>query len=143
VLLIPRGNHAWDDHRLSPAARWLPTRRCARSLSARVDFDGSSHTAPVATVLRVNGVVDAEACRKLGRSQLRMGMFPAVDPDHVDALAGCLAHIVAGVTRVNDGLKLTPWWLQAREWAPSTDEFWPMCLAPPWWPARLLTRPVL
>ena len=49
---------------------------------------------PIATVLRANGIVDTEPYRKLGRNQLRIGMFPAVDPDDVEALTACIDHVV-------------------------------------------------
>ena len=60
-----------------------------------VDFDDSVDAAAVAKVLRANGVVDVEPYRKLGRNQLRVGMFPAVDPDDVSALTACIEHVVA------------------------------------------------
>ena len=44
--------------------------------------------------LRASGVVDVEPYRKLGRNQLRVGMFPAVDPDDVSALTACIDHVV-------------------------------------------------
>jgi len=50
--------------------------------------------AAVATVLRANGIVDTEPYRKLGRNQLRVGMFPAVDPDDVSALTACVDWVV-------------------------------------------------
>jgi phosphoserine aminotransferase len=59
-----------------------------------VDFDASVDAARVAEVLRANGVVDVEPYRKLGRNQLRVGMFPAVDPDDVSALTACIDHVV-------------------------------------------------
>ncbi|NEK57689.1 phosphoserine transaminase [Geodermatophilus sabuli] len=59
-----------------------------------VDFDPSVDAAEVATVLRANGVVDVEPYRKLGRNQLRVGMFPAVDPDDVSALTACIDFVV-------------------------------------------------
>ena len=48
----------------------------------------------LAAALRANGIVDTEPYRKLGRNQLRIGMFPAVDPDDVSALARCIDHVV-------------------------------------------------
>jgi len=45
-----------------------------------IDFTGDLDAAAVAAVLRANGIVDTEPYRKLGRNQLRIGMFPAVDP---------------------------------------------------------------
>jgi phosphoserine aminotransferase len=59
-----------------------------------VDFDASVDAAAVARELRANGVVDVEPYRKLGRNQLRVGMFPAVDPDDVSALTACIDHVV-------------------------------------------------
>ncbi len=59
-----------------------------------IDFDPSVDAATVAQVLRTNGVVDTEPYRKLGRNQLRIAMFPAVDPDDVAALTRCIDHVV-------------------------------------------------
>ena len=59
-----------------------------------VDFDEAVDAAAVATVLRANGIVDTEPYRKLGRNQLRVGMFPAVDPDDVSALTACVDWVV-------------------------------------------------
>jgi phosphoserine aminotransferase len=59
-----------------------------------VDFDESVDAALVAKTLRAHGVVDVEPYRKLGRNQLRVGMFPAVDPDDVSALTACIEHVV-------------------------------------------------
>ncbi|MGD9530914.1 MAG: phosphoserine transaminase [Pseudonocardia sp.] len=58
-----------------------------------VDFDGVD-AATVAKVLRANGVVDTEPYRKLGRNQLRVGMFPAVEPEDVSALTSCVDWVV-------------------------------------------------
>jgi phosphoserine aminotransferase len=59
-----------------------------------IDFDESVDAAAIAKTLRANGVVDTEPYRKLGRNQLRVGMFPAVDPDDVSALTACIDHVV-------------------------------------------------
>ncbi len=59
-----------------------------------IDFAADVDAAAVARVLRANGIVDTEPYRKLGRNQLRIGMFPAVDPADVDALTACIDHIV-------------------------------------------------
>ena len=45
-------------------------------------------------VLRANGIVDTDGYRKLGRNQLRVGMFPGVDPADVEALTRCIDHVV-------------------------------------------------
>jgi phosphoserine aminotransferase len=59
-----------------------------------IDFADTVDAARLAAVLRENGVVDVEPYRKLGRNQLRVGMFPAVDPDDVTALTACIDHVV-------------------------------------------------
>ncbi|WP_236830567.1 phosphoserine transaminase [Blastococcus sp. KM273128] len=59
-----------------------------------VDLAPSVDAAAVAATLRANGVVDVEPYHRLGRNQLRVGMFPAVDPDDVQALTACIDHVV-------------------------------------------------
>ncbi|MPQ99330.1 phosphoserine transaminase [Modestobacter sp. I12A-02628] len=59
-----------------------------------IDFDESVDATVIAATLRAHGVVDTEPYRKLGRNQLRIGMFPAVDPDDVSALTACIDHVV-------------------------------------------------
>jgi phosphoserine aminotransferase len=59
-----------------------------------IDFDPSVEAARVAQALRANGVLDTEPYRKLGRNQLRIGMFPAIDPADVEALTQCIDYIV-------------------------------------------------
>jgi len=59
-----------------------------------VDFDDDVDAAAVAKVLRANGIVDVEPYRKLGRNQLRVGMFPAIEPDDVTALTECVDWVV-------------------------------------------------
>ncbi|MBA3233837.1 MAG: phosphoserine transaminase [Propionibacteriales bacterium] len=61
---------------------------------ATIDFDDSVDAAAVAQVLRSNGIVDTEPYRKLGRNQLRVAMFPAVDPHDVKALTACIDWII-------------------------------------------------
>jgi phosphoserine aminotransferase len=55
-----------------------------------IDFDPEVDAADLASTLRVNGIVDVEPYRKLGRNQLRIGMFPATDPSDVKALTACI-----------------------------------------------------
>jgi phosphoserine aminotransferase len=55
-----------------------------------IDFAEAVDAAALAKVLRANGIVDVEPYRKLGRNQLRVGMFPAVEPDDVEALTACI-----------------------------------------------------
>jgi phosphoserine aminotransferase len=59
-----------------------------------VDFAESVDATQVAKTLRANGIVDIEPYRKLGRNQLRVGMFPAIDPEDVSALIGCIDWVV-------------------------------------------------
>jgi len=59
-----------------------------------IDFDDSVDAGAVAKVLRANGIVDVEPYRKLGRNQLRVAMFPAVEPDDVSALTECIDWVV-------------------------------------------------
>jgi phosphoserine aminotransferase len=59
-----------------------------------IDFDEEIDAAQIAATLRANGIVDVEPYRKLGRNQLRVGMFPAVEPADVQALTGCIDWIV-------------------------------------------------
>ncbi|MGX9788050.1 phosphoserine transaminase [Mycobacterium sp. MMS18-G62] len=59
-----------------------------------VDFSDDVDAAAVAKALRANGIVDTEPYRKLGRNQLRVGMFPAVEPDDVSALTACIDWVV-------------------------------------------------
>ncbi|RZU34393.1 phosphoserine transaminase [Blastococcus saxobsidens] len=59
-----------------------------------IDFADTVDAGALATTLRANGIVDVEPYRKLGRNQLRVGMFPAVEPDDVTALTACIDHVV-------------------------------------------------
>jgi phosphoserine aminotransferase len=60
-----------------------------------IDFDEGVDAAAVAKVLRENGVVDTEPYRKLGRNQLRLALFPTIDPSDVEALTACIDYVVA------------------------------------------------
>ncbi|GGK95233.1 phosphoserine aminotransferase [Sphaerisporangium melleum] len=59
-----------------------------------IDFSDAVDAAAVAKVLRANGIVDTEPYRKLGRNQLRVAMFPAIDPADIEALTACVDHVV-------------------------------------------------
>ncbi|QIP42096.1 hypothetical protein G9444_4853 [Rhodococcus erythropolis] len=60
-----------------------------------IDFNDDVDAAEVAKILRANGIVDTEPYRKLGRNQLRVGMFPAIDPDDVTALTKSIDWVVS------------------------------------------------
>jgi phosphoserine aminotransferase len=62
-----------------------------------IDFTDEVDASAVAKVLRANGVVDVEPYRKLGRNQLRVGMFPAVDPDDVSKLIASIEFVVSQI----------------------------------------------
>ena len=64
-----------------------------------IDFDESVDAAAVAATLRANGIVDVEPYRKLGRNQLRVGMFPAVETADVQALTACIDWVVERIGR--------------------------------------------
>jgi phosphoserine aminotransferase len=65
-----------------------------------IDFDEAVDAAALAATLRANGIVDVEPYRKLGRNQLRVGMFPAVEPADVEALTACIEWVVENVPEV-------------------------------------------
>ncbi|HET9118058.1 MAG TPA: phosphoserine transaminase [Pseudonocardiaceae bacterium] len=85
--------YSWAE--ASPYATPFVTDPAKRSLVVgTVDFADSVDAGAVAAVLRANGIVDTEPYRKLGRNQLRIGMFPAIDPDDVSALTRCVDWVV-------------------------------------------------
>jgi phosphoserine aminotransferase len=59
-----------------------------------IDFEPTVDAKALAAALRANGIVDTEPYRALGRNQLRIGMYPAIDPDDVSALTGCIEYVV-------------------------------------------------
>jgi phosphoserine aminotransferase len=65
---------------------------------ATIDFDNAIDANTLAAVLRRNGIVDTDSYRKLGRNQLRIALFPAIEPDDVAALTRCIDHVVGRLT---------------------------------------------
>src|SRR5260370_6457662 len=63
-----------------------------------IDVAGGLSADDIAASLRANGIVDTESYRKLGRSQLRIGMFPAVDPADVEALTACIDYVAEHIS---------------------------------------------
>lgn len=61
---------------------------------ATIDFDDSVSADEVNKVLRANGIVDTDSYRKLGRNQIRVAMFPAIDPEDIEALTKCVDYVV-------------------------------------------------
>ncbi len=85
--------YGWADaHELATPFVTDPAKRS--HVVATIDFEESVDAARIAGVLRANGIVDTEPYRKLGRNQLRIAMFPAVDPDDVQALTACIDHVL-------------------------------------------------
>ena len=79
----------------SPYATPFVTDPAQRSqVVGTIDFADTVDAAAVAAALRANGIVDTEPYRKLGRNQLRIAMFPAIDPADVEALTVCIDFVV-------------------------------------------------
>ena len=69
-----------------------PAKRSA--VVGTIDLARELEVAKLNAVLRANGIVDTDSYRKLGRNQVRIGMYPAVDPSDVEALTACIDHLV-------------------------------------------------
>ena len=88
--------YTWADN--SDFATPFVTREQDRShVVGTIDFDESVNAATVAAVLRANGIVDTEPYRKLGRNQLRIAMFPAIDPEDIASLCACINYVVGAI----------------------------------------------
>lgn len=86
--------YGWAE--VSPFASAFVTDPAKRShVVGTIDFTESVDASQVAKILRQNGIVDTEPYRKLGRNQLRIAMFPAVDPSDVEALTACVDFVVS------------------------------------------------
>ena len=111
--LLERGGLAWADARTRKSSSLLyawaeasdyatpfvevPEQRS--QVVGTIDLLPPVDAAHVAQALRDNGIVDVEPYRKLGRNQLRVGMFPAVEPADVQALTRCVDHVVESLGR--------------------------------------------
>jgi phosphoserine aminotransferase len=106
--MLSQGGMAWTTQRTatssgilydwaekSPAAKPFVADPAQRSpVVATIDFDDSVQATALSAVLRANGIVDTDSYRKLGRNQLRIGTFPAVEPDDVEALTACIDYVL-------------------------------------------------
>jgi phosphoserine aminotransferase len=63
-----------------------------------IDFVDAIDASAIAKVLRANGIVDTEPYRKLGRNQLRVAMFPSIDPEDIAALCACVNYVVGALS---------------------------------------------
>jgi phosphoserine aminotransferase len=111
--MLERGGLAWSTARTADSAQrlytWAEKSSYATPFVAdpaqrshvvgTIDFADDVDAAALAATLRANGIVDTEPYRKLGRNQLRVGMFPAIDPDDVEALTTCVDHVVDAMRR--------------------------------------------
>ena len=86
----------YDWAQANPLARAFVSDPAKRSaVVATIDIDESIDATRITSALRANGIVDTEPYRKLGRNQLRIAVFPAVDPQDVRALLGCIDYVMA------------------------------------------------
>jgi phosphoserine aminotransferase len=63
-----------------------------------IDFADGVDAASIARALRANGIVDTEPYRKLGRNQLRIAAYPAIEPADAEALTRCIDYVVDVLT---------------------------------------------
>ena len=85
--------YSWaDKHELAHPYVSDPAKRSL--VVGTIDFDESVDAAALAAALRHNGILDTEPYRKLGRNQLRIGMFPAIDATDVELLTGAIDHLL-------------------------------------------------
>ncbi len=88
-------SHLYGWAEASPYASPFVADPAKRSLVVgTIDFSEDVDGDAVAATLRANGIVDVEPYRKLGRNQLRIGMFPAIEPADVEALTACIDFVV-------------------------------------------------
>jgi phosphoserine aminotransferase len=106
--MLANGGLAWTTARTAESSAhlyaWAESRNwatpfvtdpAARSqVVGTIDLDPSVDGTQLCAVLRRHGIVDVEPYRRLGRNQIRVAMFPAVEPDDVRALTGCVDHVV-------------------------------------------------
>ena len=90
--LLRRALRLGRGHVLHDAVRHRPAHRSL--VIGTIDFDDSIDAAKIAATLRANGVVDTEPYRKLGRNQLRIAMYPAIDPSDVQKLTTSIDWVV-------------------------------------------------
>jgi phosphoserine aminotransferase len=85
--------YGWAD-RSAHATPFVTDPALRSNAVATIDFADGIDAAALATVLRANGIVDTEPYRKLGRNQLRIALYPTVDPGDVEALTACIDYVI-------------------------------------------------
>jgi len=88
--------YAWADSR-DYATPFVADPAIRSHVVATIDLDDEVSATTVSAVLRRNLIVDTESYRKLGRNQLRIAMFPAIDPDDIEALTHCIDYVAERV----------------------------------------------
>ena len=88
--------YGWAD-RTSYTTPYVTDPALRSQVIGTIDFDDAIDAAEVAKQLRANGIVDVEPYRKLGRNQLRVAMFPAIESSDVEALTHCIDYVVANL----------------------------------------------
>ena len=105
--MLGQGGLSWATARTAQSSavlyEWAEKSSCATPFVAdplqrsqvvgTIDFDAAIAATALSAALRANGIVDTDSYRKLGRNQLRIGMFPAVDPSDVQALTACIDYV--------------------------------------------------
>lgn len=86
--------YGWAD-RTEAVAPFVADPAQRSQVTATVDFDDAISADSVAAVLRANGVVDTESYRKLGRNQLRIGLWPSIETADIEALTACIDWVVS------------------------------------------------
>jgi phosphoserine aminotransferase len=89
--------YGWADSR-EWATPFVQDTSIRSSVVATIDIDDAIDALTISDVLRRNGILDTESYRKLGRNQLRIAMFPGIEPDDIEALTHCVDHVVAALT---------------------------------------------
>jgi phosphoserine aminotransferase len=84
--------YGWAD-RSTIATPYVADPAYRSNVVATIDFVDSIDAAALANVLRANGIVDTEPYRKLGRNQLRIAMFPTIEPADIEALTACIDYV--------------------------------------------------
>jgi phosphoserine aminotransferase len=85
--------YSWAD-KVDYASPYVGDASKRSAVIGTIDFAESVDAAELAKVLRSNGIVDTEPYRKLGRNQLRVAMFPAIEPSDVETLTACIDYVI-------------------------------------------------
>jgi phosphoserine aminotransferase len=85
--------YGWAE-KTSYASAFVTDPAMRSNVVATINFDESIDASKVASTLRANGIVDTEPYRKLGKNQLRIGMFPAIEPTDIESLTKSIEYVV-------------------------------------------------